>query len=183
MYSDVAQWHQIRRSREKETAKRQLTVTKWVPKMGDYYIGTPRRGHAHGKLASSGERPSPGIGDHHPPNVDLLATEPRCARLGGREPVAYEIGQHLGWKPVRQHDRFGAAVRRAGEQSERPSPISAHGHRARFSRADYFLTPWPPMSGSHADAPVRFGVNPSIEHPAAREDEHVWAALVDDSEF
>jgi hypothetical protein len=39
------------------------------------------------------------------------------------------------------------------------------------------------MSGSHADAPVRFGVNPSIEHPAAREDEHVWAALVDDSEF
>jgi hypothetical protein len=37
MYSDVAQWHQIRRSiREKGTAKKQLTVTKWVPKMGDY---------------------------------------------------------------------------------------------------------------------------------------------------
>jgi hypothetical protein len=93
------------------------------------YIGTPRRGHAHGKLASSGERPSPGIGDHHPPNVDLLATYPRCARLGGRDrqmtvahqPLPAAIGELVGMA-AEQGGNFGLDGLRQQASSVSGSP-------------------------------------------------------------
>jgi hypothetical protein len=42
-----------------------------------------------------------------------LATYPRCARLGGREPVAYKIDQHLRRKPGKRGKSRGGQGERA----------------------------------------------------------------------
>jgi hypothetical protein len=94
------------------------------------FAGSPiRRASDLLHAPSSGQHSPPGVRDHHPPNLDLPATCSHHARLGGRKPVSHEIGQHFCAEAVRQHDRVGVAMHRAGEQAERPALVWIHDPR------------------------------------------------------
>jgi hypothetical protein len=80
-----------------------------------------------------GERPLPGVGDHHPDNFDPPLAGAHRPRLRSRETVAHEESQQLGLEAMCEQDRLGAAEGAAGEQPERSALFGAdallHAHR------------------------------------------------------
>lgn len=66
-----------------------------------------------------GERLPPRFGDLHPRDFDGTRSHRHALRCCRRQPGADQIGYLWDGEPVCEHDRFGAAVWRCGEQFER----------------------------------------------------------------
>ena len=99
-------------------------------------VGRPRA--CSRRFLSSGKSPLPGVGDHHPDNLHLPPAGAYGPRLRGRQALAHESRELLGFEAVCEHDRFGTAKGVAGEQPERAALVIADA-LARTHRECTFL--------------------------------------------
>ena len=117
----------------------------------------------HGETEGHVTRPAPrrlvGV------NVIRRSTASRHARSpAGREPIAHEDGQHLVVEVIRQHDRFGVAVR-ATPREQPESPALFRGEARFLWDHRHFV----PVSVSRGGSSCQFGrasapMIPHLEH-------------------
>jgi hypothetical protein len=74
-------------------------------------------------LSLSRQRSPPGLGDCHPHNFERASARDHALGCRGRQPSDAQINHLLDGEAVRDHDRFGRAIARRGQQFERAAAV------------------------------------------------------------